>query len=124
MKSHRYDRFYGAWLLLIATFLAPVTAQTLYAQQHSNLEKPPIYSKISIPIQNEDDLHRISELGLPLDCGVRIERGKYVVGDYSAVELSSLKAAGFEYTVLIEDLQKAYEEELHNEKKKTTPKMP
>jgi len=68
----------------------------------------PAYSKVYIHSTN-DRSALLQSLGLPLDCGViRYENG--VEGIFSAYDLQNLRQHGFEYDVLIADMENYYRE--------------
>jgi hypothetical protein len=66
------------------------------------------YSKAKINIENKSP-EVISKLGIDVTEGI-LKKGAFIISDYSAIELQKLKDAGFEYEILIEDVQAFYED--------------
>ncbi|MCX7863233.1 MAG: M14 family zinc carboxypeptidase [Bacteroidales bacterium] len=71
--------------------------------------QPIRYDKVKIYIHANEDIQRLSSLGIPLD-GVYIKKNEYIIGEFSENDIQKLNSNGFHYEVLIQDVSKFYEE--------------
>jgi hypothetical protein len=70
--------------------------------------QPETYQKIRIDLSN-NSLQQIAMLDIPLDAGI-LKEGHFIELELSLAEVERLQNAGFEVTVLIEDLSSFYRE--------------
>ena len=70
------------------------------------------YSRVQFSIDQED-LTSLALQGIPLDAGVRYEKG-ILTGEFSEFELDIINNNGFEFEVLIEDLKAYYAKKIKN----------
>lgn len=70
------------------------------------------YSRVKIDLTSTDVLE-IAKLGLEADHGF-YKKGKYLINDYSNIEIELLRDNGLDFTILIEDVQAFYVEQNHS----------
>ncbi len=61
-------------------------------------------------ILKDKDMEILHDLGLEVDHGVFM-KGEYIINEFSVRELEQVKAAGFEYEIIIDDLGSYYREQ-------------
>lgn len=83
-------------------FFLLIISTTLSAQ---SLEK---YSLISVLFDESHSIQQLAELGVEADHGTHVE-GRYLKNFFSAKEIETIKAAGFQIKVDIEDWQEHYQ---------------
>ena len=71
------------------------------------------YSKIKI-YSDSEGLQRLAELGVPVDHGER-KKNTFLISDFSAEQIETIRENGFSYEVLIPDVKKFYREQYLNE---------
>ena len=73
------------------------------------------YSRVKVFGDNED-LHRLGELGVAVDHGIRKE-GMFFISDFSKQEIEIMNQYGFDHEILIADVEAYYVELLNNPSK-------
>ena len=73
------------------------------------------YSRVKI-LANELELQKLSDLGVTIDHGIH-KKGYFFISDFSKNELNTMSTYGFQYEVLIEDVEKFYIDRLKNPEK-------
>jgi PKD repeat protein len=91
-------------ILLSILFLA--INWTMYAQDYSRL-------KVFV---NEEQLYKLSNLGVAVDHGIRKE-GTFFISDFSSAERATMDQYEFNYEVLIEDVEQYYMDILNTPQK-------
>tara|TARA_R110002072_G_scaffold273058_2_gene433347 strand:+ start:12089 stop:14446 length:2358 start_codon:yes stop_codon:yes gene_type:complete len=64
------------------------------------------YSKVKI-YANSQEMSELASLGLPVDHGER-KAGTFIISDFSDEQIEIIKGSGFQYEILIEDVQHFY----------------
>jgi len=85
---------------LILSILCSIIVTAAFAQGNQK------FSKIQIDLRGQD-IHDLAELGVECDHGERAPH-KYLINIYSADELRIIEEAGFEWKVLIDDVEAYY----------------
>jgi hypothetical protein len=85
-------KYLTIWILLFIAF--SINAQT------------PNYSRVKVDL-TQKSIIELSKLGLALEHGFYKER-RFLINEFSNIEIEKIKAAGFEYEILIEDLDDFY----------------
>ena len=73
------------------------------------------YSRVKI-LANELELQKLSDLGVTIDHGIH-KKGYFFISDFSKNELNIMSTYGFQYEVLIEDVEEFYIDRLKNPEK-------
>lgn len=76
-----------------------------------------IYKKVKIHLQT-NTLQQIGQLGIAIEG--KVEKGKFLTGEFSEQELLKLKNTGIYYDVLVEDVKKMYVERNKLQQTKTS----
>jgi len=80
------------------------------------------YSRVKV-LGNAQDLFRLSELGVTVDHGIKKE-GVFFISDFSKEEIQIMQNYGFDYEILIPDVQAYYVSILNNPEASSTTKNP
>ena len=86
--------------LLLGFIFLLISSSLLLAQQNTT------YSRVKIRL-GAHTLQDVGALGLEADHG-QVAPGRYIINDYSTEEIALLEANGFNYEILIADVQQWY----------------
>ncbi|MEO1714669.1 MAG: M14 family metallopeptidase, partial [Bacteroidota bacterium] len=84
-----------------------ILALLLVITGHLLAQTPERFDRVKIQLSPEQTLFQVARLGLDVTHG-DYAPGKYFTSDFSTSERQIMDAAGIEYTVIIEDVQKFY----------------
>lgn len=79
-------------------------------------QEKPAYTRAKV-MTGDTGIVALQKLGIAVDDGV-IQKGEYIIRDFSAAELEKLQQAGFAYEVIIADVQQHYIDRNTTDKKK------
>jgi len=65
------------------------------------------YQQVKLHYSNEADLQRLESLGIPVKHGVH-KRGHFVISEFSTSEVATIRNAGFQVDIMIEDAKEHF----------------
>jgi len=102
----RYTKFFLSRVTVLACLLFLIGAQIALSAAPTVKQQPLKYSKVRVFINSNDDLAKLSGLGLAVDHITY--RGTYFETAFNNREIEKLKHTGLKYEILVDDLEAEY----------------